>query len=266
MYKVTGKERRRLRNAWNKASKTYHEWLESGQYQVVPIARSFEEELSMITTKREYNRRLKELQGVSKKGADKAVKFHDIVMPQYMRTQIRNTARMLNSKIKEWRSADYYNLDEMSAPQKAAAMANNDLDYIYEEDYVESAEDFNSLIELEYPNMPEKAEVYISVWEDMNGDEDIPEIIRFLVHNDPEGFEDLARDPFNEEYSIEYIYPEVMESFRGNKSGFNYKRSTANKTAFQTRMENAADFWRNQYMEYQEAKGYWSIKPKNRRR
>ena len=227
----------------------------SGKYDYTPNKRSFEEESELIHSKKEYTRRMRELGTFLEKGAEKVVTHFGFKVPYAMRRQIRNLLKTKNSRIREERSADYLNLDMLSKQQQLAASANKDLDYYYEEDYI-TGDDMEELEEIVYQDMGKVAEIYITVWEDNGGDEDIPEIMRYLAANDPSGFHDLMNDPFNEETEIDYIYPEVMNAHTA-KSGFTYKRSSANKTAYHTRMERAADFWREQYWDYQNREGYF---------
>lgn len=252
----TMRERRQFEKWLERYNNTVRAWRESGEYSVTPLETDYSTEMERITSQRQFIERLSQLKRACKKGAGNPIFLHGMVIPKYMRDEVRNIVRQKNKENAAWRASFIEQFDMLTPASYGAVISNRNLEDLREEDYMGSGADFEDLLEIEYPDLPKQAEAYISVWEDMNGDEDIPHIIRYLAEHDPDGFRKLMESP-DFEKEIEYIYPEAQGyAYRGS-SGFTYKRGSAYKGAHETRMGNAASYWRDQYWDYQNREGYF---------
>lgn len=257
MWTMSAKELNNLKRRINAYNKTVRKWAESGEYAAVPFETTLAQELRYVSSKRRYTERMNQLgralPSINRKAAD-VVTYHGFDIPRYMRNEVRNVVRAKNSEYAEMRKEFFPAWDEFTPQRRLAEQANKNYGGLFEEDYIDSGDSYQDLIDLEYPDLPLVAERYIEIWEDMNGDPDIPRIIRELAALDNDGFMLLMESP-DIEKDIEYIYPSAKESFTGKH--YTYKKSSAYKQSHSLRMEVAADYWREQYADYQNRRGYF---------
>lgn len=255
-WSLSAKEAMLLKRRINAYNRVVQGWQESGIYSSTPLTTTFERELNYVTTKRRYNERMAQLGRAlsSNKKASNPVVFHGLVVPEYMRNEVRNISRAKNQQFAEMRKTYFPQWDILSPQRKLAEMSNHNYYDIDERDYIETPTHYEELIEIEYPDMPKAAEIYISMWEDFKGDSDIPDIIRFLAAKDPQGFYNLMESP-DKEKDINYIYPSFQETYYGKH--YTYKNQSADRTPHADRLEYAAEYWRQQLQDYYNREGYW---------
>jgi hypothetical protein len=225
----------------------------SGKYDVIPSKTNMFREKEFISDKTDFNLRVKQLRHIlttEKKGAQDAVEFHGYVMPRYMKDEIRNIVRSSNERRKAIRSELFPNFDELTPLQKANVTSNKNLTPLDESNY-STAEDFDDLLQEEYPNLPIKAEIYIDVWNENNGSPEIPELIREMAQEDPYGFLKLMEGPENEK-EIEYIYPDSVTASKQSK-----RRGSGFFEPMINRYQKAEAFWREQYEKFKKHEGYF---------
>ena len=241
-------------NAYNKAVKKM--W-DSGLYAVAPLPTTFEQEMKYMTSKRRYNERMAQLgralPSINRHAAD-VVTYHGFEVPRYMRDEVKNIVKSKSSEYKEMRKQFIPAWEHLSPQRRLAEQANKNYGDMYEEDYIDSPESYQELLDIEYPDVPVVAERYIEVWEDMNGDPNIPNIIRELAMKDPDGFMLLMESP-DVEKDIEYIYPSSADIISG--SHYTYKRQSAYKSPHQNRMAFATDYWYEQMNDFYNREGYF---------
>lgn len=260
MWQITAKQLTNLVRRVNAYNRVVNSWADSGIYSSTPLETSVTQEMEYISDNRSYNERMAQLgRALPSKNRHAAdpVFFKGLIVPQYMRNETRNIVRQENRQRANYRASLFPLWDYMKPSEQAAAISNKNLQDLDEEDYIGSGTDYDDLISVHYMNMPKKAEIYIDVWIDNGGDEDIPEIIRYLADNDPDGFRKLMESP-DIEKDIEYIYPDGLGGYTGAHTGWNYKRGSAYKTEQQVRFDKAAWYWREQYMDYQNREGYFA--------
>lgn len=233
----------------------------SGKYDVRPLKTSMAREKEFITSKQDLNLRVKQLRRIlttENKGAQDPVEFHGSTMPRYMKDEIRNVVRLANERRKALRSELIPWFEDYTPVQKANVLSNRNLAELHEEDYT-TGEDFEDLLEEQYPNIPAKAEIYIDVWEDFGGSSEVSEMIREMAEEDPDGFQRLMESD-DIEKEIEYVYGDVGAgsgaSFTG-KSGFQYKRQSGFRGNQINRYRNAEAYWEEQYQDFQNREGYF---------
>lgn len=243
--------------ALRKAVKSYNSAIDrmakSGKYDVIPTKTNMFREKEFISDKTDFNLRVKQLRRIlttEKKGAQDAVDFHGYVMPRYMRDEIKNIVRSSNERRKAIRSELFPNFDELTPLQKANVTSNKNLMPLDEADY-STPEDFDDLLQEEYPNIPMKAEIYIDEWNKNRGNPEVPKLIREIAQGDPFGFQRLMEGP-DIEKEIEYIYSDDLTA-----SGQNKSRGSAFKEPMINRYAKAEAYWREQYEDYKAHRGYF---------
>lgn len=245
-----------LKRRINAYNKVVNKWWDSGQYAAAPFPTTLEREMSYMTSKRRYNERMAQLgralPSINKRASD-VVNFHGFEVPRYMRDEVRNIVKAKESEYSEMRRTYIPAWEQFTPQRKLAEQANKNFAPIYEEDYIEP-DYYDELLDIAYPNVPKIAEVYIDVWEDMNGSPDIPDIIRELATKDPEGFMMLMDSP-DIEKDIEYIYPSSADIISG--LNYTYRNQSAYKSSLNVRMDRAADYWRDQLQDYYNREGYF---------
>lgn len=240
-------------SALRKAVKAYNSAVgrmaRSGKFTVVPFKTSMTREKEFISSAQDLKLRVAQLRRVlttEKKGAQNPVNFHGEVMPAYMRDEIKNIVKSSNERRKAIRSELFPNFDELTPVQQASVVSNKNLSPLDEADY-STAQDFEDLLDEEYPNMPKKAEIYIDVWLENNGDSETADLIREMANENPEGFQRLMEGP-DIEKEIEYIYP---NEFKAKRRGSAFKEPMIN------RYEKARAYWHEQYENFKENRGYF---------
>lgn len=260
-FKPSAAQLNKLRKAVRSYNSAVSRLAKSGRFDVVPYKTSMAREREFVSSAQDLNLRVKQLRRIlttEKADAQKAVEFHGEVMPAYMRDEIRNIVKSTNERRKAIRSELFPDFDEMTRPQQAAALSNRNLMDLEESDYVTQG-GFESLLDEEYPNIPKKAEVYISVWEDFGGSSEVSQMIREMAEQDPEGFERLMESP-DIEKEIEYVYGEVGAGSGAGyvgKSGYTYKRQSGFRGNQINRYKNAREYWEEQYMDFKNREGYF---------
>lgn len=251
MFTPTPQQLARLSRLIPKVNKVFTEWRNSGLYEESPNNTSLERELNYISENRYFNMRIKQLESVLESEAGKPVTRYGIVVPKFMRDEIVRGMNMENPERAKLRMELYPEWGSMTSPEKAEILSNKNLNELYEEDYY-SADMFDSLMEEIYPNMPKKAQIYIDVWLDNNGDEETASKIMEIAENNPEGFKRLMESP-DIEKDIEYIYPDTVK----NATRHNYKRGSAYKEESVLRIEKAEEYWNEMYDDYLNNRGYF---------
>lgn len=256
MFSMNPEMLERLLKAIGEYNKEVFSMAESGDYTVVPNPTSIEKELGLISDKRTYNQRVNQLERITDSDAADVVTRYGVVVPRYMRDEIYNITRQANVRRASYLLDFFPDWDLMTAPEKATAYSNRNLEPLYEEDYY-SSNMFDLLLEEAYPNMPDKAKAYINVWLDMTEDEDIASMIMEMAEKNPDGFRKLMESP-DDEKEIEYIYPDEFRTGRkGSFSNFNYKRTSAFKDDYTIRIDNASSYWTEQYNDFLMGEGYF---------
>lgn len=230
----------------------------SGRFDVVPNTTSTAQERDRISSARELSTRVRQLRRIlttERSDAQDTVTYKGVTMPKYMKREARNIVRDRNAERREIREKLYPNWEQMSPMQRATAQSSRDIHELHEEDYTD-AESFDSLIDEEYPNLPKKAEAYISVWEANGENPAIPALIREMATCEF-GFKVLMNSP-DIEKEVEYIYMDshdaefVSYKKRGNR------RASAFKEPYRERISKATQYWYDRYDEYLRREGYFS--------
>ena len=221
----------------------------SGKFTSVPFKTSMAREKEFISSAQDLNLRVKQLRRIlttEKKGTQDPVEFHGEVMPKYMRDEIKNIIKSSNERRKAIRSELFPDFDELTPIQQAPLLSNKNLMPLDEADY-STPQDYEDLLEEEYPNIPFKAELYIDTWLSNKGDPEIARIIREIATENPDGFKKLMESP-DIEKDVEYVYPDEQTA---------KTRGSAYKEPMINRYNKAAAYWRQQYSDYKAGKGYF---------
>ena len=261
MWTMSARQLANLRTRIRAYNRTVEQWRESGIYATVPLPTTVENEMRYISDKRSYTERMEQLGRALKsknKHAADIVVYKGYDLPSYMVKEVQNIVRQKNKEKAEMRKQLFVDWKYISPVKKASLLANKNLRNIEADDYLSDVSgDYEDILEEAYPNMPAKAEIYINVWEDNGGAEDVPEIIRYLAENDPEGFKILMESP-DIEKDIEYVYPDSVGASFSAMHNYTYKRGSAYKQSKDNRYDKAADYWREMYMDYQNREGYFA--------
>lgn len=259
MWQISAAQLVELRKAIKSYNAIVNRWQSSGRYDVVPSITNLTNEMEYITDNRSYRERVNQLRRSSsrvKKDASKVVMRKGVAVPKYMADEIKYTERMVNERKKRVRSRLMPDYETLKPVQRLTQLSNKNMMDIDAEEYPTDNLTYDALLREAYPNMPKRAQVYVDVWLDMNGDPEVARMIMEMAENDPEGFELLMESP-DMEKEIEYIYPDTKEVFIGQHSGWEYNRSSALKGDHNTKMLGATRYWIGEYEDYKNGEGYF---------
>lgn len=260
-YTPSSSDLAKLRKAVKAYNAAVDRLYNTGNFDYVPLKTNMFQEREFINSKSELNTRIKQLRRIlttEKPDAQTPVIVNGASVPKYMVDEAESIARDINSTRRALRDSLYPEWEEMSPQQKAVALSNRNLSDIDPEDYYTDY-DLQDLVDEQYQSVMKKADVYISVWEDFNGASDIPDKIREMAENDPDGFKILMESP-DIEKEIEYVYGDVGAggSKYTGKSGFKYKRPSAFRGSMINRYSSAETYWREQYSDFLARRGYFA--------
>lgn len=266
-YTPTAKTIQKLKAAIKSYNSAISRMAQSSNYSYLPLKTNIVVELEHIYSSKDMRTRIKQLRRILttvNKGAQKPVVIgtdeegYKITAPKYLVDEVKYIVRDINTERQALRQSLYPDWDIMSKPEQAIALSNRNLTPLREEDYI-TGEDLNELVSEQYAGVMKKAEVYISVWEDFNGDPRIPDMIREMAEGDPDGFRVLMESP-DVEKEIEYVYGDVGAggSVYTGKSKFEYKRASAFRGSQINRYSSAVEYWEEQYQDYHNRTGYFS--------
>ena len=105
------------------------------------------------------------------------------------------------------------------------------------------------LLAEEYPEVALYADQYLSVWDEMGGDDELGDIIERFLDENPEALIDIF-DSGDTRVEIEYIYPDKPSSGKTSARGYKYDRLSAFQDPLENRMNKTLDFWRDMESEY----------------
>ena len=252
----TPNQLKRLRQAVQSYNSAVTRMTKSGKFDSIPNYTDVESEKEHIRTRQQLDSRTKQLGRILKKNnpnADKPVEVDTpagkMVIPQYLRQEIKNTARVINEERRQYRESLYGNFEEMSRPAQATAMANKNIAPVHEEDYY-TGDDYDDLLGELYPDLRDYIDKYKNVWQDFGGDEEVVRIIERFEEENPDKFKEIIEGDYDET-EINYIYGEVLTGPQRNPNGYNYaNKASANKTPMINRYENVVRFWKRMEQRY----------------
>lgn len=261
MWQITAAQLLELRKAIKSYNSVIGRWQSSGKYELIPNKTTIAQELDYITSNRTFRERVNQLKRASsrvKKDSGKVVMRKGYAVPKYMADEVRNMTRQKNQENARKRKRLIPDYELLKPVEKARILSNKNLTDFQEDDTFADGDPFayDALLRETYPNMTKRAQVYIDVWLDMNGDPEVARMIMEMAERDPEGF-DLLMESADLEKEIEYIYPDTKQTFIGSHSGYEYKRSSAWKGDQTTKMISATNYWIGQYEDFQNGKGYF---------
>jgi len=243
----------RLRKAVRAYNAAVDRMVASGKYDVVPNKTNMVQEKEFISSARDLSTRVRQLRRIlttERKDAQTPVRFKGVVMPQYMKREIRNTVRDQNAERRGIRETLVPNYDELSPQRRATLLSNRDLQDLHEEDYIDP-ESFDELLSEKYPNIAKRTDIYIDQWLNVNGSEEVADMIREMS-TCVEGFKILMQSP-DIEKEIDYIYEGAAPS-----SSSKARRASAFKEPQTERISKADSYWRERYNDYLNHTGYFS--------
>lgn len=245
-----------LKRAINAANKQIYR--HAGQFEALPQPTNFALEMSYIQNSegraKERIRALQRMMPSHNPHAWDTVTFHGMQVPKFYKNEIRNITRQINKERQAIRKTLYPEFDLFTPIQKATIYANKNLNDLDETDALGNNGEFEAMQSELYTSETTYAEIYISVWEDNDGDPFIADMIREMAENDPEGFHVLRESP-DIQKDIEYIYPN--HPYIAPREHYTYKRQSAFLGDVETRYKNAANWWIRQYNDYKTQSGYF---------
>lgn len=260
-YTPTAKTLMKLRKAIKSYNSAINRLAASGKYDFVPLKTNMVQEMEFIENSKQMNTRINQLSRIlttNNKNAQNPVNLNGFIVPQYMRDEMSYIIRDENSSRQALRKDLYPEWDSLSPQQQAAALSNRNLVELDPEDYTDGS-DLQDLLNEQYSGVMKKADVYISVWQDFNGNTEIPGMIREMAENDPDGFKRLMESA-DIEKEIEYVYGDVGAggtTYTG-RSGYKYNRVSAFRGSMINRYSSAEEYWIEQYNNYQTKQGYFA--------
>ena len=266
-YTPTAKTLMKLRKAIKSYNSAIDRMAKSGKFDYLPLKTNIVQELEFIENSKQMNTRIKQLRRIlttEKNDAQDIVRVWNVntgevgFAPKYLQDEIKYITRDINSTRKALRESLYPEWDTFSPQQQAAALSNRNLVELDPEDYIDGM-DLKDLLDEQYSSVMKKADVYISVWQDFNGNPEIPGMIREMAENDPDGFKRLMESA-DIEKEIEYVYGDVGAggtTYTG-RSGYKYNRVSAFRGSMINRYSSAEEYWIEQYNDYQTKQGYFA--------
>lgn len=221
-------QQKRLKDAVRKYNAAITRMKNSGKYDVVPNYVSYENEKKGIHTRYELYQREKELNRILLKNNSKAqdvVTVNDVTMPRYLKDEIRYSKQAINRRRENLIHRLYPDFDEMSRPEQGSVLANKNLNKVKGNYF--TPEDLDLLKSQQYINYDYQMDIYISEWENLSDNRDVPRIINRFRHENPQAFyEIMEREDM--ETSLDYIYPPGR---------------SANMEAMASRHKKVIDYW-----------------------
>ena len=266
-YTPTAKTIQKLKSAIKSYNAAISRMEQSGNYSEVPLKTNIVQEMEFINSSDDMRTRIAQLNRIKttvNKNAQKPVivgtyeNGSPITVPKYMVDEANYIANDINSTRRALRESLYPDWESMAPQHQAVALSNRNLMELDPEDYY-TGEGLQDLTDERYQSVMKKADIYISVWEDFNGDPRIPAMMREMAEGDPDGFKVLMESP-DLEKEIEYVYGDVGaggSTYRG-KSGFKYKRVSAFRGSQMNRYSSAVEYWEEQYSDFQNRTGYFA--------
>lgn len=220
--------------------------IKSNSYDYVPSGLVYEDVIERIHSIKDYNAIVRYLESndpKKNKGALDVVFFQGKRVPRYVVELMGELGEGINDKRLRDTEILYEGFNSLSPVEKAARLANVGLNPITVENY--GADKLNVMFNERFPNVKEKAEIYIQVWEDWGGDPDVPRIIRKLAEEEPDRFVRIM-DSNAMEKEIHFIYPsKELTTKKKNKRGWVYSVQAADETPMNERQEKALEFWKD---------------------
>ena len=240
------KRKKKLHDEVMLANRRLTKMAESGRYDAIPSGYTYEDLVSRIHSVSDFNGIIRFLRMSDErynKGGLTPVKWDGEWVPKYAVDLLEETGGQINKRRQKDTSILYENWEQMDTVEKMTRLANVGLANIHVEDY--SVEELGELFNERYPNVLEKADIYIQTWQDWGGDPEVPDIIRKLAEENPDRFIRIMDSNYDQK-EIYFIYPsKELMSRKKNDRGWIYKNQSANESPLNERQQAALKFWRD---------------------
>jgi hypothetical protein len=245
MANIGNKRSKHLHDNINLFNRRLTQEVKSDKYDYVPVGLTYDDVIERIHSVKDYNAVMRFLNSndpKQNKGALDVVFFQGKRVPRYVVDLMHELGEGINDRRLSDAEVLYEGFNSLSPVEKAARLANVGLNPITIENY--GADKLNVMFNERFPNVKEKAEIYIQVWEDWGGDPEIPKIIRKIAEEEPDRFVRIM-DSNDMEKEIHFIYPSnELTTTKKNKRGWVYNVQAADQSAMGNRYEQAVNYWK----------------------
>ena len=228
----------KLREAINNYNKHVRVMQDSGVFDISPKETSLRVEKQRIQTRQELQQRIKELNRINLSDAYEGIELENgKIMPNYMYKEIQYIINSENEERAQRRLELNPGWSNLTNVEQAAKLAGKNLSELNALNYT-TPEDFEYLLSLKYTSDQDYIDLYLDVWEELNGDSEITNIIERIQQENPSAFREIMDGDYDET-KINYIYPDKASSATGR-----YKGGTSpDMTPSIVREQNIEKFW-----------------------